>query len=111
VKHFKHEVVGKRRLHQKPSRDEVEVCEQWLELELDAIRPALVVALGATAAQALTGRRVVLRDARRKVLGTVHGVPLVVTWHPSAALRAREGRHAIVDALVDDLRDARARLG
>ena len=64
-----------------------------------------------TAARALSEDRGVSADARKRVLGTVHGVPLVVTWHPSAALRAREGRHAIVDALVDDLRDARARLG
>ena len=58
VKHFKHEDRGKRRLHKKPSADEIDACHPWLEAELAAVRARVVVGLGATAARVLLGRSV-----------------------------------------------------
>jgi DNA polymerase len=90
VKHFKHELRGKRRIHQRPAAEDVKACSGWLEAELRAIRPAVIVALGSTAAQALLGARFPLRSER----GRVHAHPLaravLATWHPSAVLRAPE---------------------
>jgi DNA polymerase len=90
VKHFKHELRGKRRIHQRPDAEEVKACSGWLDAELRAIRPAVVVALGGTAAQALLGARFPLGRER----GRVHAHPLaravLATWHPSAILRAPE---------------------
>lgn len=110
VKHFKHAVVGRRRLHERPDRSEVQVCTAWLELELDRIRPALVLALGVTAAEALLGHRTTLAQARGQALTTVGGLPLAVSWHPSAILRARERREAMTALLVEDLRAVAVRL-
>jgi probable DNA metabolism protein len=90
VKHFKHELRGKRRIHQRPDSEEVRACAGWLEAELRAIRPAVVVALGATAAQALLGARFPLSRER----GRVHAHPLapavLASWHPAAILRASD---------------------
>ena len=63
VKHFKFEPRGKRRMHQKPNNAEVEACRWWLDSELDLLRPQLTVALGATAARALTGHDVTISRA------------------------------------------------
>ena len=68
VKHFKNEPRGKKRLHKRPNRYEVEVCRVWLRQELELVRPRLVLALGVTAAAALAGRPVVLSRERGKVL-------------------------------------------
>jgi len=97
VKHFKFEERGKRRLHKKPGAREIEACRPWLGAELDAIRPRVVVCLGATAANAI-GRFEDLRGAR-----------VVRTIHPSAALRApeRSARHALRARLARDLRRAK----
>jgi DNA polymerase len=102
VKHFKWRPSGKRRIHDKPSWSEVRACGHWLGLELASVRPALVVCLGATAAQALFGR-----DARvGKLRGTrleLEGVPAIVTMHPSAILRADADRELRRSELVADL--------
>jgi DNA polymerase len=97
VKHFKFEERGKRRLHKKPGAREIEACRPWLGAELDAIRPTVVVCLGATAANSI-GRFADLGRA---------GV--VRTIHPSAALRApeRKQRHSLRARLVRDLRRAK----
>ena len=58
VKHFKYEPRGKRRIHQKPNAGEIQHCRWWLDKELELIKPSLIVAMGATAARALTGRAV-----------------------------------------------------
>jgi DNA polymerase len=90
VKGFKHELRGKRRIHQRPDASEVRACTGWLEAELRAIRPAVVVALGATAAHAILGARFPLSRER----GRVHVHPLapavLATWHPAAILRAAD---------------------
>ena len=89
VKHFKHEVRGARRLHKKPTSAEVDACHPWLEAELRAVRAKAVVALGATAARSLLGRSVPIAASRDHPF-EVAGLPALVTYHPSAVLRANE---------------------
>jgi len=87
VKHFKYEPRGKRRIHQKPNRGEVEHCRWWLERELELVKPKLVVAMGATALFALTGWQQKLEDARGEFIPLEGGRQLFVTVHPSFLLR------------------------
>jgi DNA polymerase len=108
VKHFKWKPRGKRRIHDKPNRTEVVACRHWLDRELDLVDPALVVALGATAGQALWGGSFRVGAARGQVL-EFEGRPAVATIHPSAVLRAPDdaARHAQRELLVADLVRAR----
>lgn len=117
VKHFKFtRKGGKRRIHQKPGRTEVVACRPWLMAEIEAVRPQVVVCLGATAAQSLLGPdfRVSTQRGREVRLppGLVDGGPgpiVVATVHPSAVLRDRSDRHDEAYRLfVDDLRCARS---
>ncbi len=87
VKHFKFEPRGKKRLHKKPSAGEIEACKWWLDQELDLIKPALTVALGSTAARALTGRAVTISRERGRVQQLRPGVAGLITVHPSSLLR------------------------
>lgn len=87
VKHFKFTPRGKRRLHQNPDRNEIMHCRWWLGLELAFIRPRMVVALGASAAFALTNNGAPLTSRRGKVETGLHGGPVLVSWHPSYILR------------------------
>jgi len=107
VKHFKWRPSGTRRIHDKPSWSEVQACGHWLDLELAAVRPELVVCLGATAAQALFGRSARVGALR----GTLHelpqGVAALVTIHPSAVLRAGAARKERRAELHSDLARAR----
>ena len=102
VKHFKHVARGTRRLHKKPGTGEVTACHPWLEAEVRAVRPAVIVALGATAARAVLGRPVGIAASRR-VVHEAMGASVVVTYHPSAVLRADERAAEIRAALVEDL--------
>jgi uracil-DNA glycosylase family protein len=108
VKHFKNEPRGKRRLHKKPNRYEVEVCKIWFDQELALVRPQLVVAMGVTAASALAGKAVTLTRLRGRVISFAHagGQPGIVTIHPSSILRAPDeaGRRAAYAGLVKDLK-------
>ena len=88
VKHFKYEMRGKKRIHQKPNAGEVRACKWWLDRELASIKPDLVVALGATAAQSLAGRAVSVMRARGPV--DFHRLAGYVTVHPSFLLRIPE---------------------
>lgn len=108
VKHFRFERRGKRRIHEKPSAAHVVACHAWLEEEIALVRPAVIVALGATAARAVLGRSVKIGEARGMVLEDPSGIPTVVTAHPSSILRIREeaDRSAALAHLVDDLRRA-----
>jgi DNA polymerase len=106
VKHFKWQQRGKRRIHDKPNRTEVVACHQWLQRELEELRPdAVVVALGATAGQSLLGPSFRVGAARGTEL-RVGTHPLVATIHPSAVLRARQDRAEQLAGLVTDLRHA-----
>jgi DNA polymerase len=89
VKHFKWKARGKRRIHDKPNAAEVAACRPWLEAELAAVRPRVLVVLGATAAQALLGRSFRVTAHRGEVIEGTELAPLVVaTVHPSSILRA-----------------------
>ena len=87
VKHFKFAPRGKQRLHQSPDRAEIDHCRWWLGLEIGFIRPRLVVALGATAAYALTGDGGALTPRRGGVEPGLHDGPVLISWHPSHILR------------------------
>ena len=110
VKHFKWRASegGKRRIHEKPGRDELEACRPWFQQELSIVAPKVLVCLGSTAAEAAIGHPVGISAARGQVLASRSGTPAVVTFHPSAALRAptEEGRRAILGRIVEDLRRA-----
>jgi uracil-DNA glycosylase len=108
VKHFKWEPRGKRRLHKTPAQREVEACHQWLERELALVRPALIVALGATAAKALLGPAFRITQSRGKVQ-VREGLPRVIaTYHPSFLLRVkgRPGGEEVYADFVADLEAA-----
>lgn len=107
VKHFKYEPRGKRRLHKKPADAEIAACHQWLERELELVGPALVVAMGATAAKALLGRATGIEANRGKLIDFLPGMQLLVTVHPSFLLRVPdEDRDAAYARFVEDLRKA-----
>jgi uracil-DNA glycosylase family protein len=105
VKHFKFVERGKRRIHQAPKRSEVKACRPWLEAELDAIKPKLVVALGATAAQSLLGASFKLTPNRGKLFAADIAPHVIATVHPSSILRAidDEMRHQQLLAFRADL--------
>ncbi|MFL5779229.1 MAG: UdgX family uracil-DNA binding protein [Chloroflexota bacterium] len=107
VKHFKWRPSGKRRLHERPNPEEIRACRPWLDLELELVRPDVIVLLGATAAQALLGSsfRVSVERGRLLPPDASGGPACLATYHPSAILRARtpEERAASREALVRDL--------
>ena len=88
VKHFKFTRRGKKRIHDKPSRYEIDACKPWLDAELDALDPDIVVLLGATAAQALLGSKFRVTKERGHVLETDFAKWTFATVHPAAVLRA-----------------------
>jgi DNA polymerase len=113
VKHFNWEPRGKRRLHVKPNLAHITACHFWLEQEIAAVAPKVIVALGATAARALLGPSVrVLRD-RGTWLPSPLAPNVTVTVHPASLLRAPtpEARDAARRAFVDDLKAVARRLG
>ena len=111
VKHFRWEARGKRRIHKKPSLEQVNACRPWLEAEIDLVNPEVVVCLGATAAQALLGRDFRVSRQRGEFVPTPGGPLLTATVHPSSILRARdESREAEMAAFVADLKAVAARL-
>lgn len=104
VKHFKFRRQGKRRIHQKPNREEVVACLPWLESEMAAVAPAVVVLMGATAAQALLGSSFRVTRQRGQVFHH-DGHTVTATVHPSSILRGpSERRHAAYADFVADLR-------
>jgi DNA polymerase len=112
VKHFKWTAKGKRRIHQKPNAAEVEACRPWLDAEIEAVQPQLIVALGATAAQALLGRDFRVTQHRGEFFDRPRLPPVTATVHPSSILRAGDddARHREMAAFVDDLRAVATRL-
>ena len=108
VKHFKWEPRGKRRLHQRPNAREVAACRPWLEAELRALRPELIVCLGATASESVVGRTVRVLGERGEKLATEFGAPALITVHPSALLRLPDGADPDAEfaRFVADLRRA-----
>ena len=105
VKHFKWEARGKRRLHAKPSWSELAACRPWLDAELEAVQPRILVCLGATAAQSLLGRDFRVTKHRGEWLDSDLADFVTATIHPSAILRQRdsESRRREFGAFVEDL--------
>jgi uracil-DNA glycosylase family protein len=106
VKHFKWEARGKRRMHAKPSSREIFACRPWLEAELAAIEPELLVLLGATAAQALLGLQFRITKQRGQPQETEWAPWTMATYHPAAVVRAMDqpGGAQMHDEFLDDLR-------
>jgi uracil-DNA glycosylase family protein len=90
VKHFKHEMRGKRRLHKRPNNYEIERCKIWLDEERRLLKPEAIIALGVTAARSLTGKTVTISKLRGKPLDLADGTRLFITVHPSALLRIED---------------------
>ena len=89
VKHFKFEPRGKRRLHKKPSDSEIDICNQWLQRELASVKPAVIVAMGATAARGIFHRSMAIGTNRGRILRHDDGTRVIITVHPSYLLRVR----------------------
>ncbi len=113
VKHFKWEPRGKRRIHTKPSATEITACLPWLQAELDLVKPAVLVCLGATAAQALLGKTFKVTRQRGEWIRASWAPRVLATVHPSAILRAPddEARHAEMERFVADLEKVASVLG
>jgi DNA polymerase len=110
VKHFKHEMRGKRRLHKRPNNYEIERCKIWLDFERSLVKPSTIVALGISAARSLTGRTITIGKVRGKPMDMADGTLLIITVHPSALLRIQDKaeRHAAYQSFVVDLKKAAA---
>jgi uracil-DNA glycosylase family protein len=105
VKHFKWVPAGKRRLHQKPNAREIAACRPWLGMELLLLEPQVVVALGATAAQALMGADFRVTQLRGQLLAFPWADAFMATVHPSSILRMRDAdREPEMARLIEDLR-------
>jgi DNA polymerase len=112
VKHFKWTLRGKRRLHKTAAQQEIDACGYWLERELERVKPAVVVTLGTTALTALLHEKVSLRDWIDRPID-VDGMQVIVTYHPSFALRQEndEARERVLDAIASALARARGLAG
>jgi DNA polymerase len=106
VKHFKWEPRGKRRIHAKPNAAEITACLPWLQTEIRLVHPAVLVCLGATAAQAILGRQFRVTQHRGEVVESALAPRVVATVHPSSILRAPddESRRAETHLFIEDLR-------
>jgi len=106
VKHFKWEPRGKRRIHKKPNAVEINACRPWLEAEIALVKPQVIVALGATAAQALLGPKFLVTKQRGKFLESTLAPYIMATVHPSSILRASddETRRLEYRHFVNDLK-------
>ena len=112
VKHFKFAPRGKQRIHQAPNRGEIRHCRWWLDQERAQVKPELILAMGATAVESLTGDRAGLMARRGTVERTEDGVPVLITVHPSYLLRLPAAERAGAEALFEaDLRQAVEMLG
>ena len=104
VKHFKWQARGKRRIHQRPNAAEVAACKPWLEAELEAVKPQVLVLLGAVAAQSLLGRDFRVTQHRGELLDSELAEAVTATVHPSSILRGEPAeRETNFNAFVDDL--------
>ncbi|MES2354947.1 MAG: UdgX family uracil-DNA binding protein [Pseudomonadota bacterium] len=105
VKHFKWELRGNRRLHKTPAQREVDACRPWLEGEINAVKPRVIVCLGATAAHALLGKDFKVSTQRGHFIKSDFAEFVFATLHPSAILRIRESeqREIAFQSLIQDL--------
>lgn len=109
VKAFRFEERGKRRIHATPKAVHISTCRPWLEAEMQAVQPAAIICLGATAAQAVLGRSVPIAQSRGEVFSNTFAPNISVTYHPSAVLRSPDpAKDQMRQSLVQDLRRATA---
>ena len=106
VKHFKWEPRGKRRLHRRPNSAEIEACFPWLEQEIAALRPRIIILLGATAARSVLHRTASIDSLRGRTLVYATGARIFATYHPSAVLRADAAAVRLRTRLLHDLKRA-----
>ncbi|HEY3916989.1 MAG TPA: UdgX family uracil-DNA binding protein [Stellaceae bacterium] len=107
VKHFKFVPRGKKRIHGKPNAMEIRACKPWLEAEIALVKPALILCLGATAAQALLGPSFRVSKERGRPVASPLAPVVMATVHPSSLLRADDAdREAEIARFVDDLKEA-----
>ena len=108
VKHFKFQQRGKRRIHMKPYGSEIAACRPWLEKEVEAVQPEVIVALGATAAQSVASRAVKVTKERGQWIDSEFDASVLATWHPSAILRSIDANSRAIkrDQLKSDLKKA-----
>jgi uracil-DNA glycosylase len=113
VKHFKHEMRGKRRLHKRPNNYEIERCKIWLDEERRLVRPAAIIALGVSAARSLIGKTLTISKTRGQAMSLADGTALFVTVHPSSLLRIEDenDRQKAYRQFVADLKKAAATNG
>ena len=106
VKHFKWEPRGKRRIHKKPNRAEINACRPWLDIEIALVKPRVIVCLGATAAQSVIGPAFKVTQQRGAFVPSPLAPKVTATVHPSSILRAPddETRHREMTAFIADLR-------
>ena len=106
VKHFSWEPRGKRRIHKKPNAVEIAACRPWLDAEIAALRPKIIVLLGATAAQSLLGRDFRVTQHRGELLKSELAPYVLATVHPSSILRApdEQARHDAMKQFIADLK-------
>jgi len=106
VKHFKWEPRGKRRIHKKPNATEIAACRPWLDAEIAALQPKIIICLGATAAQSLLGRAFRVTQHRGEFLKSDLAPFVMATVHPSSILRApdEKSRHEAMEQFIADLK-------
>ena len=106
VKHFKWEPRGKRRIHKKPNSREIGACRPWLEAEIALVKPAVIVALGATAAQSLLGAQFRVTKQRGEFIPSTLAPYIMATVHPSSILRAPDDETRQLESrrFIDDLK-------
>ena len=106
VKHFKWEPKGKRRIHKKPNGREIAACRPWLDAELAALKPRVLVCLGATAAQSLLGKDFRVSERRGELIESELAESVMATVHPSSILRAPDEnrRHIEMKRFIADLK-------
>jgi DNA polymerase len=106
VKHFKWQLRGKRRLHKTPAQREIDACRQWLEREIEAVKPQAIVAMGATAARAVIGKDFKVSVMRGQLVASPLAPYVFATFHPSALLRLKDEAEklAAFEQLVGDLK-------
>jgi uracil-DNA glycosylase family protein len=109
VKHFKFEPRGKRRIHKRPNVEEIRACRPWLDAEIEAVRPKVIVCLGATAAQAILGPNFRVTKSRGQLIPSSVAPLVLATVHPSSLLRAPDetARRIGMKQFVEDLAEVR----
>jgi len=109
VKHFKFKPRGKWRIHERPSAGEIDYCRWWLKTEINLVKPKVIIALGTSAARAITGKSLNISDCRGDVVDLKNGRKLVISYHPAFILRApsQSDRDMARASLISDLSLAR----